>query len=862
MTRPASRRSVLFRPALARPAAVLLLLAAPAFARDGPAKTHELVPEDYFTLRTVGSVAASPDGSAVAYTLTGWEEGGEAMNTDLWVVGADGETNTRLTFDAAADGEPMWAPDGESVYFLSARSGGNAPPEDGDTQVWKVDADGKNLAAVTRVPGGVEGAELAADGSAVFYTTPREAVEDDLAGLRSQYKDLDYGHGVVKYSTLHRLDLATWRSEEVAAPDRFIRAFAVAPDGNSVALVTDPDRNLITHEGQSRVDLLDVATGEIATVTKDDWRADHPSPFGWIDAPDISEGGKLLFTVAFDGFPTLLYVAEREGEGYELSRIRSEDPVTIVDGAAEFVAGSGDVAYLGEDHGRARVYVAKGEGYAETEIVTPGDVVVSDFDLHEWGAEFYAAATPTELGDVYARGRRMDVMVFPRGVAEKAIPEDVVRSLEASNSFQWRTIGGEEFARVVVEDLPAEQLAELVPPEKLTDVNPQTADWRFPETTIYQWTGEGGAAVEGILELPPGYEKGDGPLPLVVVIHGGPTAATPYARQFRIYGRSLLAARGYAMLAPNYRGSTGYGDEFMTDLIGRENDVEVEDIVTGVEALVKEGIADPAKLGVMGWSNGGFLTNALLSETVTVRGAGGGGANYDPEVGFAAASSGAGVVDQVIQWGTEDTPGHVVNYMSGKLPWEFPAEYVESSPLYELNKTKTPTLIHVGGADARVPPEHAKTLYRALYNYLDVPAELVVYPGEPHGLMKRSNRAAKMAWDHAWFDKYLKGGGGTGVKRAGGFTPPGSGAVRYPVRGGTPDARRRRPAPARPPPARARGVAAPRFAAPGLVAGPAPAAGRGRAGRRRVPPAVLGDAGGLPGRIDRRKGVRPDARPP
>ena len=744
-----------------RPLALLLALAAPAFGQDGPPeKAHDLQPEDYFSLRTVGSIAASPDGSRVAYTLYGWEEGNDRLNGDLWVVGADGENATRLTFDAAGDGSPMWAADGETIYFLSARGGGDAPPNDGDTQVWKVDADGGNLSAVTRVPGGVEGAKLAAGfgkGGAIFYTTPREVVEDDVAGLRSKYKDLDYGHGLVKYSTLHRLDLNTWRSEEVAAPDRFVRAFAVSDDGETVAMVTDPDRNLITHEGQSRVDVLDVATGETVTAFGDADREDHPSPYGWIDAPDISEGGKLLFTVAFDGFPTRLYVAERDGEGYELSRIRSEDPVTIVDGAAEFVGGSGDVAYLGEDRGRARVYRVSGPDFAETNVVTPGDVVVSDFDLHEIWGQFYAAATPTELGDIYSSGgRRPGVMMFPRDVVEEAIPGDVVRSLEESNSFRWRPIDGEDFAAVVVEDLPAEQLAALVPPDKLTDVNPQTADWTFPEVRIYKWAGEGGAPVEGILELPPGYDQEkDGPLPTVVVIHGGPTAATPYKRQFRIYGHSLLAAKGYAVLAPNYRGSTGYGEAFMVDLIGRENDVEVEDIVTGVEALVKEGIADPAKLGVMGWSNGGFLTNALLSETVTVPADEG-----TKEVGFAAASSGAGVVDQVIQWGTEDTPGHVVNYMSGKLPWEYPAEYVESSPLYELNKTKTPTLIHVGAADARVPPEHSKTLYRSLFNYLDVPAELIVYPGEPHGLQRREHRAAKMAWDHAWFEKYLRGGGG------------------------------------------------------------------------------------------------------
>ena len=632
-----------------RPLALLLALAAPAFGQE---KTHDLQPEDYFSLRTVGSIAASLDGSRVAYTLAGWEEGADRMNTDLWVVGSDGNGATRLTFDPVGDGSPMWSDDGETIYFLSSRKGGDAPPLDGETQVWKVDADGGTPVAVTRVPGGVEDAKLAAGfgkGGAIYYTTPREVVEDDLAGLRSQYKDLDYGHGLVNYSTLHRLDLSTWRSEEIAAPDRYIRAFAVAPDGKTVAMVTDPDRNLITHEGQSRVDVLDVETGETVTAFGADDREGHPSPYGWIDAPDISEGGKLLFTVAFDGFPTLLYVAEKDGDGYELSQIRSEDPVTIVDGAAEFVAGSEDAAYLGEDHGRARVYVASGEGYADTTVATPGDVVVTDVELAAGRPPLVAAGTLTELGDV------------------------------------WK-VEGEEYVR-------------------LTDVNPQTADWKFPEVQIYKWTGEGGIPVEGILELPPGYEKGDGPLPTVVVIHGGPTAATPYKRQFRIYGHSLLAAKGYAVLAPNYRGSTGYGEGFMI-AADRPRERRGGRGHRHRRRGVDPGRASPTrtKLGVMGWSNGGFLTNALLQRD-----------RHRPrrrrerrgepkEVGFAAASSGAGVVDQVIQWGTEDTPGHVVNYMDGNLPWEFPAEYVESSPLYELNKTETPTLIHVGAVRRPRPP--------------------------------------------------------------------------------------------------------------------------------------------------------------
>jgi dipeptidyl aminopeptidase/acylaminoacyl peptidase len=140
-------------------------------------------------------------------------------------------------------------------------------------------------------------------------------------------------------------------------------------------------------------------------------------------------------------------------------------------------------------------------------------------------------------------------------------------------------------------------------------------------------------------------------------------------------------------------------------------------------------------------SNGGFLTNAVITSTDR----------------FKAASSGAGIIDMVIQWGSEDTPGHVINYMNGSLPWEHPEEYVESSPVYKLGKVKTPTIVHVGGADPRCPPAHSRALYRGLEHYVGVPCELVVYPGEGHGLTKYTSRLAKMEWDLAWFDRYLLG---------------------------------------------------------------------------------------------------------
>ena len=124
---------------------------------------------------------------------------------------------------------------------------------------------------------------------------------------------------------------------------------------------------------------------------------------------------------------------------------------------------------------------------------------------------------------------------------------------------------------------------------------------------------------------------------------------------------------------------------------------------------------------------------------------------------FKAASSGAGVIDQVMQWALEDTPGHVINYMENKLPWQNPVEYQESSPLFQLANTKTPTLIHVGENDERVPAAHAKTLFRALHRYKNVPTQLVIYPNTGHSPTTYTHRKAKMTWDVAWFEKYLLG---------------------------------------------------------------------------------------------------------
>lgn len=657
---------------------------------QGTVRDHDLVPEDYFTLGVVSGVAASPDGRYVAYTETRWEPPAEKRNTDIWLVERSTKEVRRLTFDAASDSSPLWAPDSKQIYFRSGRKRGEEkdPPYNGKAQVWRMAIDGGEPQAITRAKDGVGLFDLAGDGRALYYTTTSENIDDEWKDLKKKYGDLEYGHGVTKVSSVWRLDLVHWRTKKIVDEKRTITSLAIAPDERRVGMVTKPDASLLTAEGWSTVDVYDAESDAVTTLTADGWRKDHPSPFGWIDGVAFAaDGNAIAWTISFDGFPTQLYVAEWSGTDAQVAELERPSDVTLTGHPLVWRGGGRDLCFIGEDHARARVYAIQSVRHGKqgrTVALTKGDVTVHGFGFAASGNPLAVVmASPEHDRDVFA----------------------------VSDQGHY---------------------------DRLADVNAHTATWKLPQISIVKWEGANGDTVEGILELPFGYKEGDGPLPMVVEIHGGPTAATLYEFRFWIYGRSLMPAQGYAVLSPNYRGSTGYGDKFMVELVGRENDIEVEDILKGVDAMVHRGIADPDRLGVMGWSNGGYLTNCLIARTDR----------------FKAASSGAGVLDQVIQWGTEDTPGHVINYMKS-LPWSNPAAYEKGSPLYRLDKVKTPTIIHVGENDPRVPPAHARALFRGLHHYLKVPTELVVYPDEGHGLTTYTHRKAKMEWDLAWFAKYL-----------------------------------------------------------------------------------------------------------
>lgn len=684
------------RPVL--PVLLVVALVGPVTAQPRP-----VTPADYASVATVNEVAVSPDGKQVAYTLATWDKKADNRRSDLWVVATDGKgTPRRLTSDRANDRHPKWSADGKALYVLGNRKkdGQKEPPYNGSSQVWAVAVEEKAApAAVTKVPGGVSGFDYSPKSDEVFYTADAEVTDTDpFLVLRVKYAKLDYGHGRRKVSEVFRIGKDRGKAEQVLADGRYVRDFAATADGKRLALITAPDDTVIRSEGDSRVDVWEADSGK-TTPTDQSWRKGVGSPWPWLESIGWNPAGdKLAYCAIWDGYPAEVIVCEANGGAWGAKKTPRLSGSHVRGYGSPIVWRSADTfCYLGDMEGSNALVECRLSDPAHFRLTGSEALGVYAFDL-----------LPSDDPDKECS--KVAVLADGRGLS------DLYRLDPDGHHLRNR----------------------------LTTLNPQAQQWALPSVRPVYWESPDGTRVGGPLELPAGWQKGDKPLPLVVAIHGGPTTSSHAALEFDPHnGRLYLAAAGYAVLCPNYRGSTGYGDKFVTDLLGRENDIEVKDILAGIQHLIKEGVADPDRIGVMGWSNGGYLTNCLISMK-------------DCPVKFKAACSGAGIVDTVAEWGFNDEPAYPRVLKTG-LPWEKPEVYRKTSPTYQLGNVITPTLIHVGENDVRCPPGHSRMLYRALKEYVKVPTQLVVYPGEPHGLGKLSHRTAKMEWDLAWFDKYLKG---------------------------------------------------------------------------------------------------------
>ncbi len=275
-------------------------------------------------------------------------------------------------------------------------------------------------------------------------------------------------------------------------------------------------------------------------------------------------------------------------------------------------------------------------------------------------------------------------------------------------------------------------------PRMVCDLYPELKEFKLAEYEVVSWKGRDGEKVEGILIYPVCYEKGK-KYPLLVHTHGGPAASDKLTFDGYAHAR---AGRGYAILKPNYRGSTGYGNDFLRDMVGHYFHNADDDVLCGVDYLVEKQIADPEKLGTLGWSAGGHMTNWLITQTDR----------------FKAASSGAGASNWISMYAQSDVRIYRTPWFKGD-PWDEDSplsNYRENSPIFHIYKAKTPTLLLFGEEDRRVPLPQGIEIYRAL-KARNVPTELIIFPREGHGLNEIRHALYKMNKEFAWFEKYLMG---------------------------------------------------------------------------------------------------------
>jgi len=260
----------------------------------------------------------------------------------------------------------------------------------------------------------------------------------------------------------------------------------------------------------------------------------------------------------------------------------------------------------------------------------------------------------------------------------------------------------------------------------------------LPKQEAIQWKGADGKTVEGLLYYPLNYQEGQ-KCPLVVQTHGGPAASDKYGLGGLQNYVPVLTAKGYAVLQPNYRGSTGYGDDFLRDMVGHYFQNAHLDVLAGVDELIRRGIADPDHLVKMGWSGGGHMTNKIITSTTR----------------FKAASAGAGAANWISMYAQSDVRTYRTPWFGG-TPWQKDAPisaFWDNSPLKDVWKVTTPTIFLVGEKDVRVPSPQSVEMYRALKSN-HVPTHLYIAPREPHGWAELRHVLFKMNVELDWFEKY------------------------------------------------------------------------------------------------------------
>ena len=650
-------------------------------ARPAPLAAQDARPmtvEDVLETKGVSQLSLSPDARWVAYVVTVRDMEEDRQETNVWVVPAAGGPGDarQVTFRAGADDAPAWHPSGDWLAFASDR--------DGERQVYGIRPDGGEAWRVTSHKTSVGSYRFSPDGRRLGFTASPAPTEADreLEALRgrpmvwdSVYTDQWTHLYVAEMEDAVAGDAARW------SPDGLhVQRFVWSPDSRAVAFGARSSPVLRTlYDGATYVQAG--AGAEARAVTS---MAGGEDPVAWDGDVGlvVSGTGRRLGT-----FNRRLWRVPLDANG------DGGEPVSLTGG----LDANANLVHL--DGSRLLVSAARRTGATFYRIdLRQGYPVGAPVDLTD-GRRYYGGASASADGSMLAFTAE-----------DGAAPPDIFVS------------GSDDFR-----------------PRRLTDTNPRVAELALGAQRVERWRSRaGGEEIEGVLTLPVGYAEGDR-VPLVLVIHGGPSGISSdrFNGTRGAYPVQVYAGMGFAVLQPNYRGSSGYGERFRGlnrgDISGRD----WIDIDAGVDAMIERGIADPDRLAVSGWSFGGHHTYWGITQTDR----------------FKAASAGAGANDLISMYSQTDIPEFYHTYL-GPKPWEDWDLYEERSAYRHVENVTTPLLIQVGEHDERVPAEQSIQFFEAVRAIGKAPTELVLYPNQPHGVrsprLQRDLMSRNVDWLKRW----------------------------------------------------------------------------------------------------------------
>lgn len=549
-------------------------------------------------------------------------------------------------------------------------------------QLYLIDPRGGEARAITNEEEGVGAFAWSPDGTRIAFTMtdPKPEARKDRDKKYGEFEVVDTDY---RMSHLHMIDVDSSASEP-AKPKRLtsggftVGGFNWSPDGKSIAFDHRVDSNAAS-SNTADISVLTVADGAVRKLVTQEGPDSNP-----VWSPD---GTSIAFQSAMASpwhyyANTRIAIVPAAGGAVRSISDRFDEQPSIIDWSP------GGILFSGLERISSRLYRLEPATQMITALSPASGTSAGGFSFsHDFSTVAFTSADASAFPEVY---------VAP------------VATMAA---------------------------------RRLTTFGDQIKDWTVGNREMISWKSTDGTTIEGVLHKPADFQPGR-TYPLLVVIHGGPTGIS---RPGRVqiggtYPIELWLAKGAIVLEPNYRGSAGYGGKFRALNVRNLGVGDAWDVLSGVDYLVAQGIADKDRMGVMGWSQGGYISAFL--------------ATYERQP-FKAISVGAGISDWMTYYVSTDIHPFTRQYLKA-TPWDDPAIYAKTSPITTIKLAKTPTLIQHGELDPRVPIPNAYELYQGLQDQ-GVPVKLVVYKGFGHGLTKPKAARAAMEHNLAWFNQYVWG---------------------------------------------------------------------------------------------------------